>query len=338
MILALHNLSSQLSSNRKSLSVIRQCTCDDTTAKTSRSKRAGHERVVRKHPHILTVFPCVSPTPSIDKALSWDTAYTNELSNHTTSFESPDEGTIWFSDANAEAKVLSFLDDLDTEGALHKEGASATSFLDVGTGNGHMLYAIREQGWKGRLVGVDYSAQSVELCQKILAQRSAVAEKRTESGEGKGQNDGEDVVEYGYLYFCEYVSRLLCINPYWEANAVDRYDIIYPAECPEVFPDDGFDVVLDKGTFDAISLSAETHTQDGNRIGEIYPSKVEQLVRTGGLFIVTSCNWTAEEVRAWFEGRRGSRLKYRHSIAYPMFKFGGHSGSKLCTLCFEKTC
>lgn len=58
----------------------------------------------------------------------------------------------------------------------------------------------------------------------------------------------------------------------------------------------GFDVVLDKGTYDAISLSEET-LADGRRVYEDYPRKVAAVVKTGGLLVVTSCNWTEEELQ-----------------------------------------
>ena len=59
-------------------------------------------------------------------------------------------------------------------------------------------------------------------------------------------------------------------------------------------------------------------------------------MKEGGLFVVTSCNWTEDEVRLWFEGARGSKLKFVDKVKYPTFTFGGKSGSKVCTLCFKK--
>ena len=96
----------------------------------------------------------------------------------------------------------------------------------------------------------------------------------------------------------------------------------------------GFDVVLDKGTFDAICLSQETDAQ-GRRICEGYREKVEPLVKSGGRFLITSCNWTADELRGWFEGE-GSGLVYESSVKYPSFTFGGKTGTSVCTLCFKR--
>jgi hypothetical protein len=105
----------------------------------------------------------------------------------------------------------------------------------------------------------------------------------------------------------------------------------------------GWDLVLDKGTFDAISLSGERDGQ-GRRICEGYGARVLQLLRTGGLFLVTSCNWTEAELKEWFDGKTwaeagtetGARLRLAGRIAYPVFSFGGVKGQTISTLCFEK--
>ena len=95
---------------------------------------------------------------------------------------------------------------------------------------------------------------------------------------------------------------------------------------------DGFDVVLDKGTFDAISLSEEVDAQ-GRRVAEGYRERVEKLVKKGGRFLITSCNWTEEEVKGWFEA---GELVYEDKAKYPSFTFGGKTGSSVCTLCFRR--
>ncbi|EKG17122.1 Methyltransferase type 12 [Macrophomina phaseolina MS6] len=234
----------------------------------------------------------------------WDEAYEREIANHA---EHPsDEGTIWFSDAGAEERMLSYLDDLADDWKLVKgddeEGAQAeadsTSFLDLGTGNGHLLFALRDEGWRGHMVGVDYSAKSVELARQIGRQRRA-----------GGQS--EHVLDVRF----------------------EEWDIL-GQEPEKEWLGDGFDVVLDKGTFDAISLSAETDAQ-GRRIFESYREKVEPLIKPGGLLLITSCNWTADELKSWFVVE-GGLLEYEDKIHYPSFTFGGKTGSKVCSLCFRK--
>jgi SAM-dependent methyltransferase len=230
-------------------------------------------------------------TPSdLGKKSYWDSAYTTERDNFAAN--AGDEGTVWFSDAGAEERMLAFLEQLSDEGALHKDGSEgeAARFLDLGTGNGHLLFALREDEWCGAMVGVDYSTESVRLAGAIR------------------DNKGAD---YGDI-------------------ALHEWDIL--TQEPGAWLDGGFDVVLDKGTFDAICLSQDTDAA-GRRVCEGYRERVEPLVRPGGRFLITSCNWTEEELRAWFEG---GAFSFAGKVKYPSFTFGGKTGSSVVTLCFHK--
>ena len=203
--------------------------------------------------------------------------------------------------------MLSFLENLADEGILHKgeeenegnevakqnptEPTQRTRFLDLGTGNGHLLFALREEEWLGEMVGVDYSSQSVMLAFSIRdANYASVA------------ND---------IAFYE-----------WDS-------LTQPAGS---WLRDGFDVVLDKGTFDAMCLSQDTDAQ-GRRVYERYREKVEPLIKEGGRLLITSCNWTEEELRQWFDQ---GRLAFDGKVKYPSFTFGGKTGSSVVTLCFKK--
>lgn len=102
---------------------------------------------------------------------------------------------------------------------------------------------------------------------------------------------------------------------------------------------EGWDVVHDKGTFDAVSLSDEADAR-GRRVSEGYKARVVRLVRPGGLFLVTSCNWTEAELEGWFgEGSadvEGGRFVRVGRVEYPSFSFGGVKGQTISTLCFQK--
>ncbi|KAI8936647.1 hypothetical protein NX059_007046 [Plenodomus lindquistii] len=222
----------------------------------------------------------------------WDAAYTLERNNFTSN--PCDEGTIWFSDAGAEERMLAFLEALADDGQLQKEKTSqegdASRFLDLGTGNGHLLFALREDGWEGQMVGVDYSTHSVALAETI---RDAKDDRHA------------DVAFY-------------------------TWDVL--SQTPGTWLETGFDMVLDKGTFDAICLSQDTDEQ-GRRICEGYRSKVERLVKSQGRFLITSCNWTEEELKGWFNT---GGFTFEGKVRYPSFMFGGKTGSSVVTLCFRK--
>ncbi|KAL2111748.1 hypothetical protein VUR80DRAFT_9390 [Thermomyces stellatus] len=214
----------------------------------------------------------------------WDALYTAELQNHASN--PSDTGTTWFSDSDAESKLVDYL---SSSFSLPPN----TSFLDLGCGNGTLLSALRDDGWEGRLLGVDYSAQSVELARRVAEQAGSGAEFAV-----------------------------------WDVLGGDYADVLTGAEAS------GWDVVTDKGTFDAICLSAARDSA-GRRVSEGYKSRVARLVKQGGLFIVTSCNWTEDELRAWFVGGEEG-FEEVGRIEYPSFTFGGQKGQTISTLCFRK--
>lgn len=253
---------------------------------------------------------------------SWDALYERELQNHADDDE--DEGTIWFDESNAEETVLQELDKLAAEGLLSK---SSSTFLDLGTGNGHMLFALREPAdddddddedsgaagpWRGDMVGVDYSAPSIDLAHRIAAQR----------------HERDDA---------------LAATPSLGELRLETWDLLVDTPGPWLPTTGTFDVVLDKGTFDAISLmSGDWHPC------AIYRYKVLPLIKAGGFLVVTSCNWTRDELAELIlpgalapigngrDGRDGGWLELFREAKYPSFSFGGKSGQSVVTLIFRR--
>ena len=148
------------------------------------------------------------------------------------------------------------------------------------------------------MLGVDYSERSVEFARRIAAEK------------GFGGEGGREV-EFRW----------------WDIMSGDE---------KEVLVGDGeegrWDVVVDKGTFDAISLSEERDGR-GRRVCEGYKDRIVPLVRRRGLFLVTSCNWTEEELRGWFEG---GELEVLGKVEYRSFSFGGRKGQTVCSICFRR--
>lgn len=257
-----------------------------------RSLSSRHKTIVPSLPSLLPKFPA--------NPRSWDSLYTTELQNH--SSDTSDVGTIWFSDSGAEDKVISLLfDKIIEEKILGPEiGLSNCSFLDLGTGNGHFLLRLR---------GVE-------------------EEEEEEDEKWEGRMMGVDYSEKSVEF-----ARRIAGDKGASVEFV-KWDIM--SEAPEAILDGvqegGWDVVLDKGTFDAISLSEE-RDERGRRVCEGYKERVMPLVREGGLVCVTSCNWTGEELRGWFEG---DGLEVVGEVGYRSFVFGGEKGQTISSVCFRR--
>lgn len=63
----------------------------------------------------------------------------------------------------------------------------------------------------------------------------------------------------------------------------------------------GFDVCIDKGTFDAISLNPD-NTKEGKIL---YIQALKDALKDQGLFSITSCNWTKEQLLVQFSDGEG---------------------------------
>ena len=183
----------------------------------------------------------------------------------------------------------------------------ASRFLDLGSGNGHFLFALRDDGWHGHMVGIDYSEESVKLARCIAASRAAEYE--------------------GDRYHKSSVSSA-------GRPAFNTYDILNPSHENPDWSQNGFDCLLDKGTFDAVSLSTAQDVE-GRHGSDIYALRVQRFIRPNGFLVVTSCNWTEDELCAWFVTPQ-TKLNFFGRIEYPSFRFGGKSGQSIVTLCFCK--
>ncbi|ODV94269.1 hypothetical protein PACTADRAFT_44539 [Pachysolen tannophilus NRRL Y-2460] len=221
----------------------------------------------------------------------WEDFYALEKSNFEENPE--DTGECWFSDSDAELKMVDFL--FDNMDSLGKQNGDI-KICDLGTGNGHLIFTLREEGFKGKLVGLDYSENSVAFCKEIL----------------KEQHDGDDKMVF------------------------EKCDILNDDEA--IFEmgkdEDKFDVVLDKGTLDAIALSDSRYKDD--KLGvELYPSNVKRLLRKDGILLISSCNFTENELVKIIESEQ--EFKKWKCVEYPSFEFGGVKGQTICTIAFKKT-
>ncbi|KAL8187213.1 UNVERIFIED_CONTAM: EEF1A lysine methyltransferase 2 [Gekko kuhli] len=90
----------------------------------------------------------------------------------------------------------------------------------------------------------------------------------------------------------------------------------------------GFHVCIDKGTFDAISLNPENAAEKRKQ----YVKSLHRILRPEGLFLITSCNWTREELLNEF----GEGFLVLEELPTSAFCFGGKTGNNVTVLVFQK--
>ncbi|XP_054578307.1 EEF1A lysine methyltransferase 2-like [Eptesicus fuscus] len=92
-----------------------------------------------------------------------------------------------------------------------------------------------------------------------------------------------------------------------------------------------FHVCIDKGTFDAISLNPDSAVEKRKQ----YVNSLSRVLKVKGFFLITSCNWTKEELLNEFQFHEGFELF--EVWPTPTFSFGGRSGNSVAALVFQKT-
>lgn len=108
-------------------------------------------------------------------------------------------------------------------------------------------------------------------------------------------------------------------------------DILSPTESPV----GQFDVLLDKGTYDAIALMPNTDIEQSRRK---YKEFLERNLMQGGRFVLMSCNFTLPEVEKFLIDQTGSlRLEKEHVFDMPTLRFGGAVGQQVVGVVFQRT-
>ncbi|KAJ9298477.1 hypothetical protein DTO271G3_3444 [Paecilomyces variotii] len=336
----------------------------------------------------------IPPTPEyiVQKAQENNDSNNEEEDEEEEVDDDDDPGTSWFSEHNAPEKVLKFLTSakfpLSPRNTLPRSSTSAKnkkkkglaeqpSILDLGTGNGSMLALLRKRGgFKGPMVGVDYSSRSVELARELQRLKIHSAYESDDSDDEESYTsdaaelDEDEEEDDVVVADNESANEAIPVPDEEESTEIrfEEWDILGSTDPLteeekkaqggkglDWFPYEkgGFDIVLDKGTFDAVSLSDEVVDEGGKGSGKIvqkrvcerYPGIATRLVRKGGFLVVTSCNWTEEELIRWFTGRAGEEANDENGedglyvwgrVEYPKFRFGGHEGQGVCTVCFRR--
>ncbi|PPQ83452.1 hypothetical protein CVT25_007043 [Psilocybe cyanescens] len=171
------------------------------------------------------------------------------------------------------------------------------SILEVGSGNGTLLFGLLDAGYEpSTLYGIDYSAGAVKLAIGIAETRG-----------------GSAITFAG----CDFLNE----------------DPVSPKNSNSSGGTQVWDILLDKGTYDAIALGKKD--EDGHSPAAKYPNRVSRLLKPGGLFLITSCNFTEDELKTNF-ATNDTGLIYHSRIQHPTFTFGGQKGSACSSIAFQK--
>ncbi|KAE8259485.1 hypothetical protein A4X13_0g991 [Tilletia indica] len=235
------------------------------------------------------------PESKLGTKSHWDGVYERELTNWE---DHRDEGEVWFGEEAVE-RMVTYLErafeDEDLDAAL-LQGPQAV--LDLGMGNGHLLFALHESPdidvEPASLLGIDYSPASVALAQRI----------------GQEKEEGAEEVRF------------------------EQVDLMSADAVGHLAGEEKWAIVCDKGTLDAIALSS----QPINDILPVdrYTDAVGKLTRPDGIFLITSCNFTKDELIRRFAEREGSLFDVEKVVPAPTFTFGGQTGSSTTTIAFRR--
>lgn len=146
--------------------------------------------------------------------------------------------------------------------------------LEVGAGNGNLLFALHEAGYTPhRMCGVDYSSDAVRLAQAIARSRR----EAEDDGDTTERFEGDpDAITFAV---CDFLQEDVPALP--GMTRLEGGSVVW-------------DLVLDKGTFDAMALGTN---EDGRSFADGYPLRVGRVVKPGGYFLITCESWIPRSIR-----------------------------------------
>ncbi|PVF98045.1 S-adenosyl-L-methionine-dependent methyltransferase [Serendipita vermifera] len=249
----------------------------------------------------------------------WDEVYKEEIGNFD---EFGDEGEVWFGQDTTDKMVQWITDNVPPNRSQDTESNGGPAILDIGTGNGILPICLAEAGYDPRrLAGIDYSDASVDLARRVSQTRGF-----------------EEITFEAFDFIKEIPERM-------QSKGILHQNVPLETKGEDISVG-SWDLLLDKGTFDAISLSSGsaslnkakpeigTTTEPGHPT-DLYPVQVEALLKPGGYFLITSCNFTEDEIKNHFTSKAPS-LQFHSRVKHPTISFGGKTGATYSTVALQK--
>ncbi|WVN89208.1 uncharacterized protein L203_104426 [Cryptococcus depauperatus CBS 7841] len=228
----------------------------------------------------------------------WDSIYDREVRVFD---DIGDEGEIWFGEDSVH-KMRQWAH----ENLPQSSSEDPLRIIECGSGNGTLLLSFlispEPPAQQYRLTGIDYSEGAKVLAEGVEKQKRETLDDELED---------------------EQVANHCTVE--WRVGDLLRQN----------FDGETWNLVLDKGTYDALCLSDKPVQEDKTQRlpSEVYPERITKLISPGGFFLITSCNFTEEEIKERFNQ---PQFGLSFHIPHPTYSFGGKTGSIVCTVAFEK--
>ena len=140
---------------------------------------------------------------------------------------------------------------------------SQPQILEIGSGNGTLLFALHEAGYAAsHLTGIDYSPDAVKLAHMVA--RSQNSEQVT-------------------FHVCDFISELPPPQP--QPQQAPPAASHTPSGQLDADVQGSWDLLLDKGTYDAIALGEKD--ESGRCPVAVYPVRASKLLRENGYFLIS---------------------------------------------------
>lgn len=227
----------------------------------------------------------------------WDKSYDTEIANYKSH---GDVGEVWF-DEDSQIRVIDWMRKNDI--------ADSSEIIDLGKETNQKLKTM-------------HKIRIILMCIFILI----------------GCGNGMMLVElyregYKNLTGADYSANAVELSKRIAADqnmniTYEVLDLLNANDIREKLGDKQFNVVHDKGTYDAISLHPENSTEKRLK----YIEHLYNLTSDAGLLILSSCNWTETELCLSLNGK----FQLYKAIPTPTFKFGGSVGSVVTQIVFKK--
>jgi SAM-dependent methyltransferase len=131
--------------------------------------------------------------------------------------------------------------------SISTDSTESPSILEIGCGNGVLLFAAHEAGYDPeKMHGIDYSENAISLAKSVASKK--------ETGDAA-------LIKF------------------------TKHDFLTEDIPRDDTTSGGWDLILDKGTFDAISLGKKD--ESGHAPHQLYPQRLSALMKPGGRFLIT---------------------------------------------------